>query len=247
MNTSTYEQDKTKANYANCIVIIPAYNEGKKIREIVSGLRQSYLGILVIVIDDGSSDNTFAESKAAGAIVLRHPFNMGYGASIQSGYKYALYNEYEYLVQMDGDGQHDLSDVGKLLDEVKSGTGDLILGSRYLDGQDYQGTLPRRLGTSFFRAMLNIMTGQKFTDPTTGFQAMNRNILTLFVKDSFPYDYPDADVIMFVSKVGLKIKEIPVRMYHFGDNNSMHSNPFKVGYYIFKMILSMVLVRIRTY
>jgi len=229
------------------LVIIPAYNEEKTIYSIVDSIKKEYPAFSIIVIDDGSEDDTARLAFEAGAIVLSHPFNMGYGAAIQTGYKYALRNNYKYLVQIDGDGQHDIKDIRVLFENLRDGDCEIILGSRFLGCNDYKSPFCRHIGIIFFRYLLCLFSRKKLTDPTTGFQAMNRKVLSIFAQDLFPYDYPDADVIMLLSKLNIKIKEVPVRMYPNQSGKSMHNNPFKVTYYVFKMIFSMGLTLLRDY
>jgi len=232
--------------HSDTVVIIPAYNEEKSIFRVVSSIKEEYPDLAVVVIDDGSKDDTAKIAGRAGGTVLHHPFNMGYGATIQTGYKYALYNDYKYLVQIDGDGQHEIKDIGVLLRNLADGSCDIVLGSRFLDSASYKSSLYRHVGILLFRNLLGLFS-VKITDPTTGFQAMNLKVLKIFVQDSFPCDYPDADVIILLSKLNIKIKEVSVRMYHNHKSKSMHDNPFRVLYYLFKMILSMSLTLLRKY
>lgn len=229
------------------IVIIPAYNEEKSIFKVVTSVKEECPDIDIVVINDGSDDDTAKLASQAGAIVLAHPFNMGYGVAIQTGYKYAVRYDYKYLVQIDGDGQHDARDIGELLRNLEDGSCDIVLGSRFLGRIYYRSSLYRHVGTIFFRYLLYFSSGEKITDPTTGFQAMKREVVRLFAQDFFPRDYPDADVIIFLSKLGIRIKEVPVRMHLNPEGKSMHRNPFKVLYYVFKMILSMSLTLLRKY
>ncbi|MDY6862564.1 MAG: glycosyltransferase family 2 protein [Thermodesulfobacteriota bacterium] len=229
------------------IVIIPAYNEEKTIFGVVSSIKEEYPGCTVVVIDDGSSDETSKLAARAGAIILSHPFNMGYGTALQTGYKYAIRHDYRFLIQMDGDGQHDVRDIKVLLENLEGQSCDIALGSRFLGSINYKTSLYRYIGTIFFSCILYLFSGKKITDTTTGFQAMNQKVLKVFARDLFPCDYPDADVIILLSKLGMRIKEVPVRMYNKNEGKSMHANPFKVSYYIFKMILSMCLTVLRKY
>jgi len=232
---------------SDTLVIVPAYNEEKNIEKVVHSIKKLYPFLDLIVINDGSTDMTAAKAQSAGALVLSHPFNMGYGVSLQTGYKYAVYNNYQYLVQIDGDGQHDPSSVGKLLEVIKKGSADIVLGSRFIEGNNYRTSIFRMVGIYLFRYVLKLLSGKEIKDVTTGFQAMNRRVLDLFITDVFPCDYPDADVILLLSRLGFNIQEIPVIMYSNADGKSMHNNPVKVLYYIFKMILSMFLTKLRKY
>lgn len=232
---------------SDTLVIIPAYNEEKAISGVVSSIRKLYPEMDIVVVNDGSSDETVVKAEDAGAIVLSHSFNMGYGIALQTGYKYAFRRGYRFVVQIDGDGQHDPTGIKTVLDRVKDGYADIVLGSRFLSDDSYKPSLLRLTGIRFFRFLIRFLSGKVITDPTTGFQAMNRNVLNVFIQDFFPVDYPDADVVILLSGLGFKISEAPVLMRPNLGGKSMHSNPMRVLYYIFKMTLSMFLTKIRKY
>ncbi len=232
---------------SDTLVIIPAFNEEKNIREVVQAIKILYPSLDVVVINDGSTDETALRANEAGALVLSHPFNMGYGVSLQTGYKYAVQNDYKYLIQIDGDGQHDPRGIENMLNVIRDDSADVVLGSRFIGNNSYKTSIFRMTGIFLFRFILKLLSGKHIKDITTGFQAMNRKVLNLFITDVFPCDYPDADVILLLSRLGYRIKEVPVVMYSKTEGKSMHSNPIKVFYYIFKMILSMFLTKLRKY
>lgn len=232
--------------HSDTLITIPAYNEEKAILKVVASTKKLYPDIDIVVINDGSIDDTAGMAEKAGAIVLSHPFNMGYGVTLQTGYKYAVRNNYTYLVQMDGDGQHDPESVKIMLPLIKGGSFDVVLGCRFSGTSVYKMPIFRFIGMKVFRFFLYVLSGQKINDITSGFQAMNKRVLSLFVSDVFPFDYPDADVILLLSKNGFKIGEVPVAMYPNLYGKSMHSNPLNVVYYAFKMFLSMLITKIRT-
>lgn len=235
------------APHSDTLVIIPAYNEERAIASVISNVKKRYPDIDIAVVNDGSSDQTAELAEKAGAIVLSHPFNIGYGVSVQTGYKYALSNYYKFVVQLDGDGQHDPEGVDALLKNLKDGSCDIVLGSRFGPSYKYRTSMYRFIGVNFFRALLRLLSGQNINDPTTGFQAMNKKVLILFSQDVFPYDYPDADVIILLSKLHFRIKEVPVLMYPNPEGKSMHKGFFNASYYIFKMVLSMFVTKMRYY
>jgi glycosyltransferase involved in cell wall biosynthesis len=218
------------------IVIIPAYNEAKRIAAVVAGVSASVPGAVVVVVNDYSRDATAAIARQAGAVVVSHPFNMGYGAAIQTGYKYARDMGYDYLVQLDADGQHDPACIPALLVPVMDGEADIAIGSRFL-GNSYRPPLSRRLGMALFRRIVTLTTGMSVTDTTSGFQAFNRNVIRFFATDIFPVDYPDADMLIMLHRAGFRMTEVPVRMYENSEGKSMHSG-LKPLYYMFKMLLS---------
>jgi glycosyltransferase involved in cell wall biosynthesis len=227
------------------IIIIPVYNEEKNIEAVINGISSQVMGADIVVINDGSNDRTREILQQLKVKTITHPFNLGYGAALQTGFKYALLNDYDFAVQIDGDGQHEPADINNLLQVVFSQEADVALGSRFLSGKSYDMSFSRKTGIKIFSFIASILTGQKITDSTSGFQAINRRaIKNLYATDYFPVDYPDADVIIMLSKTGMAIKEVPVKMYSTPDKNSMHGGG-KSFYYIFKMFLSIILTIMR--
>ena len=233
------------------LIIIPAFNEELRIGKVVSGIKALYPEVDILVVDDGSKDSTCKAAETHGALCASHPFNMGYGVALQTGYKYALRHNYDFLVQMDGDGQHDPSFIAALLDPVKSGQADVVIGSRFLtsgpngmDADRYKAPFARRVGMKVFGSIASLCIGQWVSDPTSGYQAMSNKVFHNLAGDKFPVDYPDADVIIMLHRAGFRIQEVPVRMFPSPDNKSMHSG-FKPLYYIFKMLLSIFVTLLR--
>ena len=226
------------------LVLIPAYNEGARIAEVIGRVRAVVPDYDILVVNDGSRDNTAAAAAVAGARVVSHPFNMGYGVAIQTGYKYANANGYDFLVQIDGDGQHDPAYIPKLLAPVMSAETDFAIGSRFLEVESYEPSLARRIGMAFFRKIVSLITGTRITDSTSGYQAFNREVIRFFTTEVFPCDYPDADMLITLHRAGFTIKELPVRMYPNVEGKSMHSG-LKPLYYIFKMFLSIFVTLLR--
>ena len=225
------------------IIIIPAYNEEQRIAAVVSGVSAAAPEAVVVVINDGSRDDTAAVARLAGALVISHPFNMGYGATIQTGYKYARDKGYDYLVQLDADGQHDPSCIPDLLAPVIAGTADIVIGSRFL-GNSYRPPLARRLGMVLFRRIVSLVTGTFISDTTSGFQSFNSAVIRFFATDIFPVDYPDADMLIMLHRAGFHMTEVPVRMFENNAGKSMHSG-LKPLYYMFKMFLSICVTLMR--
>jgi hypothetical protein len=233
------------------LVIIPAFNEELRIGKVLSGIQELYSDVDILVIDDGSKDATSKAAETYGAVCVTHPFNMGYGVALQTGYKYALRHDYDFLVQMDGDGQHDPSFITNLLVPVKNGQADVVIGSRFLasgphgmDTDRYRAPFARRVGMKIFGSIASLFIGQWVSDPTSGYQAMSNKVFQSLAGDKFPVDYPDADVIIMLHRAGYRIREVPVRMFPSPDNKSMHSG-FKPLYYIFKMLLSIFVTLLR--
>ncbi len=226
------------------IIIIPAYNEEKNIADVINGIKNVIPDADILVINDGGEDQTEEIVRELGAHVISLPYNMGYGAALQTGFKFALKKGYEYAVQIDADGQHDPEDIPKLLDEVFNNRADVIIGSRFLGKGNYRASFIRKIGMLFFARLTSLIIGKKITDPTSGYQGINKHGLQFYAGDYYPVDFPDADVIIMLDRAGLKIKEIPVTMYPGVQGKSMHSG-LKPVYYIFKMFLSIFVVLLR--
>jgi glycosyltransferase involved in cell wall biosynthesis len=229
---------------SDTIIIIPAYNEEMGLAQVITDIRNANPDIDLLVINDGSVDRTAEVAAAAGAMVLNHNFNMGYGVTIQTGYKFAYEKGYRYLVQIDGDGQHDPSFIGQLLEPIRNGDVDFAIGSRFLWFDSYRPSFSRRLGILFFRKLVTVIIGREITDPTSGYQAFNREVIKFFSTDIFPYDYPDADMLITLNLAGFRIREIPVRMFANPSGKTMHSGA-KPLYYMIKMTLSILVTLLR--
>jgi hypothetical protein len=226
------------------LVIMPAYNEEHNIGRVIDNLHSVKLDVDIVVIDDGSSDRTAEIAYSKGVKVIRLFFNQGYGAALKTGYLYANKKGYDIVIQMDADGQHDPFFIKDLLDIVEKGEADLALGSRYLTPRKKGGSLTRRLGSLLFSWIITLLTGQKITDPTSGFQVFNSQVISFFANTVFPSDYPDADIIIFLHQAGFRIKEIPVKMYFSSNKASMHRG-YRIIYYLIKMILSIIVTMVR--
>jgi len=220
-----------------------AYNEEGHIGSVVS---QVLLYVnQVLVVDDHSTDNTASEAESAGAHVVRLPINLGYGCALQTGYRYARNMDYDILVQLDGDGQHDTNYIPNLLAPILDGKADIVMGSRFLSGSiSYPVPMVRRLGQKLFSLIAGKIIGQAISDPTTGFQALSKSAVQTYCTPIFPDDYPDADLRIILHRLRYRVLEIPVQM-HASENKSMHGGFIKPIYYIFKMFLSIFLAAVR--
>ncbi len=217
-------------------VVLPAFNEAERIAEVLRTVSRAVPEAQLVVVDDGSRDATVEVARRAGARVLRHPFNLGYGAALQTGYQDALERGTELLVQMDADGQHDAGDVDALLQPLREGRCDLVIGSRFISTSDYEMDALRQLGRRLFE-LLGRLSGLAVRDPTSGFQAMNRRVLALYGEDFFPADYPDIDVLVMARRRGIRILEVPVSMHASPRRSTLHGG-LRVPYYAYKMLLS---------
>jgi glycosyltransferase involved in cell wall biosynthesis len=236
---------KEEGSPSRTLVLIPAHNEEANIRNVLTGIRRHLPDVDILVVDDGSSDRTAAVAQAAGARVASLPFNLGYGVALQTGYKYACRHDYEIVVQMDGDGQHEPRCIPSLLEAVKDPTVDVALGSRWLGMADYEGPPLRRFGKFFFGSLASLLTQYHVTDPTTGFQALTGDVVGFFCTNVYPTDYPDADVIIMLNRAGFRIREVPVIMYRDESGHSMHAGVLKPIYYGMKMMMSIAMTLLR--
>jgi len=219
------------------LIVIPAYNEASSITSVICEARSLYPNLDLIVVDDGSNDLTSDLAESNGARVLRLPFNLGYGAAVQTGLIYAVEANYDACILIDGDGQMDPKDISALLSQVAYNHVDLALGSRFLGETEYAVPLTRRIGISLFSKVTSFVTHQQITDPTSGFQVIGRRLMEFFVKDNYPADFPDADTIIRLYFAGFKIKEVPVTIRRRMKGQSMHGGTSAL-YYIYKMLFS---------
>lgn len=231
------QADKAKARI---LLIMPAFNEAARVRTLVRTVRELFPTADVLVVDDGSSDSTGDEARSGGAFVARHPFNLGYGAALQTAYTFAVRRGYNVCVQMDADGQHDPLSIQDLLSPILNKQADVAIGSRFLTTGAYKSPVARRMGSVLFGTLASRITGNRVTDPTSGFWAMNEDAMRLCARDSFPHDYPDADVLVALHRAGLRMVEVPARMFPRADGPSMHGG-LRPIYYVFKMSLSIFL------
>jgi len=224
------------------LVIISCFNEEGRVGQVIRNTRKAMPETDIVVIDDGSVDESVAEAIRNGVRVLRHPCNMGAGAAAETGYLYAVRYGYDILLQLDGDGQHPPHQLPDLLRTLQQGEADLVIGSRYLRSEDHKDTpFVRKFGHRVFSLIVGLLTGIRVYDPTSGFRGLNRKALRLFSDNVYPNDYPDSDVILMSHLAGLRMKEIPVHMEEREGGVSMHSGLTPI-YYGFKMTLSMFIV-----
>jgi glycosyltransferase involved in cell wall biosynthesis len=219
------------------IAIVPAYNEEGMVGRVVREIRRQAPDFDVVVVDDGSADRTAAEAERAGATVIHHPFNLGIGGAVQSGFKYALAHGYDVAAQVDGDGQHKPAHLADLLRELQTdGVADMVCGSRFLEDPGYKVPIGRRLGNLVFSVVLSLIVRRRITDPTSGFRATNRHGIELFARD-YPHDYPEVEAILMLHAHRLRLTEVPVRMNARGFGRSSIDYP-RSAYYMAKVLLA---------
>jgi glycosyltransferase involved in cell wall biosynthesis len=228
-----------RARTRKSVAIIPAFNEAKAIAATIAETRRSAPDFDLLVIDDGSSDATAECARAAGATVIRLPFNLGIGGAMQSGYVFALEQGYEVAVQVDADGQHDPRHIYELLAQLRTDPQlNMVTGSRFLerDGDGYRSSAARRVGIRLFARVVSLITGQRVTDPTSGFRMTDRRGIELFARD-YPQDYPEIEAILLLHAHRLRSREIPVTMRPRVAGQSSISSSQSV-YYMVKVLLA---------
>jgi hypothetical protein len=240
--TAETEGTDMGASSQNILVLMPCHNEAGRIGPVIRDVRTVLPDACVAVINDASTDSSPAEALAAGAHVLTHACNLGYGAALETGYLYAMQKPYAGVLQMDSDGQHVATELPRILAPLLANEADLVIGSRYGSGGPDPGTPPlRRWGHRVFAGLVRMLTGLRLTDPTSGFQALNDRAVRLFASGVFPCDYPDSDVILMAHMAGLRIREVPVQMRPRPGGVSMHDGWMPL-YYGIKMLLAMWIV-----
>jgi glycosyltransferase involved in cell wall biosynthesis len=192
-------------------VIIPAFNEEASVGAVVDEVMAEMPAAQVVVVDDGSNDRTSEVARKSGATVLELPVNLGIGGAVQAGYRYAYRNQFHFAVQIDGDGQHDPSDAQLLLDPIRFGDADMVVGSRWLGRGDYVASKRRRLGMKILARLVSRGTGLTLTDTTSGFRAVGHRGIELFARE-YPTDYPEVETLMLARQHGLRLQEIGVCM-----------------------------------
>ena len=222
----------------SCLAVVPAYNESGTVGRVVRALRENAPAFDVLVIDDGSTDSTCREAAAAGARVLRLPFNLGIGGAVQAGFKFALENGYDYMIQVDGDGQHDPCEIEKLIAAMEAEPDlDVVCGSRFLEDLQYVGPISRRAGIHVFAFILSRIVDMRVTDPTSGFRLYNRRAISLFARD-YPHDYPEVEAVLVLHHHRLRMREVAVRMFQRGGGKSSIRSG-KSAYYMIKVTLAL--------
>jgi glycosyltransferase involved in cell wall biosynthesis len=224
-------------SYPKRLAIVPAYNEEEMIFRVVKSIRKHASDFDIVVIDDGSTDKTAEEAERAGATVLRHPFNLGIGGAVQSGFFYAMVGDYDLAVQVDGDGQHDPVYLPEFIERFeKAPYVDVVCGTRFREGPGYKVPRHRRMGMLIFSWVLSALVRQHITDPTSGFRMMNRRGIELFARD-YPHDYPEVEAILMMKAHRLQLREHPVKMRVRGGGRSSITHGQSM-YYMVKVLLA---------
>ena len=225
------------------LIIIPAYNEESSVAQVIKEIQALERAYDIVVVNDGSTDRTLQEATKAGANVLSLPINLGIGAAMQTGFRYAVRHNYDCAVQVDGDGQHPPVEIPGLVDVIERGGTDVVIGSRFLEGRGFQSTFSRRIGIRYFQFLHQLLTHVHITDSTSGFRALNRRTLEI-VERYYPDEYPEAESIVLYALNGLIIYEVPVSMRERQGGVSSIRRLTGV-YYMFKVTLAIIFTHMR--
>jgi hypothetical protein len=193
------------------LVIVPALNEEGAIGDVVRDIHQHVPGVPVLVIDDCSSDSTVARAREAGADVLPMPHHLGVGGCVQAGYKLAWELGYQYVIRVDGDGQHDARDIPRIFETLISTGCEMVIGSRFATDNGSRTGAVRSLGILFFRLVLRPVLGKPVRDPTSGFVGVNRRALEVF-RQSFPLEYPEIEALVVLQRRRFRFEEVSCHM-----------------------------------
>jgi glycosyltransferase involved in cell wall biosynthesis len=224
-------------------MIIPALNEEASIAGVIARVREQAPWADILVVNDGSTDDTARIAHESGALVLHMPYNVGIGASVQTGFMFADAGDYEIVLRNDGDGQHTSQDIPTMIRTLSESGADIVIGSRYLGSGGYTSSFMRRFGSAILARLISSIVGQRITDPTSGFVACNRRAIRLCAQ-VYPHDYPEPESIVILHRAGLKLRETSVTMQpRQGGQSSitiLHS-----GYYMVKVILAILVGLLR--
>jgi glycosyltransferase involved in cell wall biosynthesis len=217
------------------LILIPAFNEEGAVGAVVRAVKEVMPGAPVLVVDDCSKDGTVAAVRGAGADVLALPHHLGLGGCVQAGYKLAFELGYEYVIRVDGDGQHDARDIPKVFEALRASGCEMVIGSRYLNGNGNNTSLVRAAGIRFFRMVLRPILGKPVHDPTSGFVGVNRSALEVFSR-SFPLEYPEIEALVVLQRRRFRFVEVPCHMFPRRTGRSSIT-PMKSIYYIVHVLL----------
>jgi glycosyltransferase involved in cell wall biosynthesis len=219
------------------IAVVPAFNEQQNVGRVIEEIREFDPDLDIVVVDDGSVDATAAVARQHGAIVLQLPFNLGIGGAVQTGFRYAYEHDYDLAVRVDGDGQHDPSQLDRVIAPILAGDADIAVGSRFVaDSDGYRSSRSRRIGIRVLALVVSRIVGRRVTDTTSGFQALNRKGIALFARD-YPHDYPEVEATVMVSRHRLRSVEVAVSMRERTSGRSSIT-ALRSVYYMIKVLLA---------
>lgn len=224
------------------LTIIPAYNEGKNIGNVIDELKKDFPETDILVINDSSTDNTREIVISKGVNCITSVFNLNYAYAVQTGIKYAKKYDYDYCLMFDGDGQHIAKEAKKLLDKIKEANCDIVIGSRYLEKGNYNAPKLRKIGTSIFTWIIKISCHKKISDPLSGFQVINKKVIDKYSKIGEYPEFPDANLIIEMLLEGYSIEEASVKMRNREFGESMHGGIIKPIKYMVVMLYTILIL-----
>jgi len=232
------------------LIVVPALNEESGLPPLLTELRavaeRDRFSAEIVVIDDASTDRTAEVAREHGARVVSLCRNLGIGGAVQTGLRLALREGFDCAVQMDGDGQHPPGELRKLLAVIDTPAApDIVVGSRYLHGEGFQSTLPRRMGSGWLAWVLRLLTRQRTTDPTSGYRVYGRRALKLF-NWSYPHDYPEPEALVLAKVAGLSVVEVPVVMKE-RQGGASSISILHAPYYMLKVTVAILLAYARSW
>lgn len=224
------------------LIIIPAYNEANSIQKVIEQLKNVSLDVTYLIVNDSSKDSTEEICQRNGFNYVTLPVNLGIGGGVQTGYKYALKNNYDIAVQMDGDGQHDANYIQNIVQPIINDEADIVIGSRFIKGEGFQSTGVRRIGINFLSLLIKLCSRTVVKDVTSGFRAVNKRFIKIYAEE-YSQDYPEPEAIIVAALNKGRIKEVPVIMHERkAGNSSIHS--WKSMYYMIKVSIAILIYRI---
>jgi len=226
-----------------CLVVIPALNEEASVAQVVKEVREAITDAHIVVVDDGSDDRTGEVARSAGADVISLPFNIGVGGALRAGFRFAQRFGYPTVVQVDGDGQHDPSEVARLLDALEDA--DIVIGARFAGSGDYAVRGARKLAIKLLARSLSRRTGVQLTDTTSGFRAFNLHAVEVFARD-YPAEYlgDTVEALLIASKAQLRVTQVPVHMRPRSGGAPSHQR-VKSAVYLGRVVLALALSPLR--
>ncbi len=226
------------------LIIVPAYNEAGNLGRLLRAIRGCGLQQDILVVDDGSRDQTAEEAAGEGVLLVKHPVNLGVGAAEQTGYLFALEHGYDAVLRLDADGQHPPAAVPLLLAELERGEADVVIGSRFLEVEGFRPSWPRRFGIRYLSWLIAAISGLRITDPTSGMRVVNQKALSLLAQ-VHPEDYPEPESLLWLQRCGCRVREVGVRMAErAGGSSSIDASAS--FYYLAKVSVALLIGALRS-
>jgi glycosyltransferase involved in cell wall biosynthesis len=228
--------------------VVPAYNESDSIKNVVEELLAAAdwhkIQLTVIVVNDCSTDDTGKIIDQLSCIALHLPINLGIGGAVQTGFKYAFENEFDFAIQVDGDGQHPADELKKIIDAALANSWDVTIGSRFLTREGFQSSTARRAGIKYFSRLIHLLSGFSINDTTSGFRLLNRKALSV-VNDYYPDEYPEPEAIVLYARNKLRVGEVQVQMRE-RQGGVSSINSIGAIYYMWKVTLACLFTRLKS-